>query len=141
MERLCYLISQLLMGTSAKLIFLGGDEMSAETLSLITGTLLSLSFSYVPGIHNWYSNFDPSIKRLIMLGLLLLVSGSIYGLSCIGWASEWGITITCSNAGLLTLIQQTVIAIIANQSVYTISPQRKMDNIQEENEPVNPDFD
>ena len=76
--------------------------MSAETLSLITGTLLSLLFSYVPEIHDWFSNFEPTRKRLIMLGLLLLVSGSIYGFSCMGWALEWGVTIACNNAGLLS---------------------------------------
>lgn len=114
--------------------------MSAETLSLITGTLLSLIFSYIPGVHIWFSNFEPTIKRLIMLSLLLLISGSIYGFSCLGWALEWGIPITCNHAGLMTLIKQTVIAIIANQSVYSISPQRRISNSQENNDPVNPNF-
>lgn len=114
--------------------------MSADTLSLITGTLLSLFFSYVPGIHNWYTNFEPTIKRLIMLGLLLLVSVSIYGFSCLGWAAEWGISITCNKTGLQTLIKQTVLAIIANQSIYSLSPKGRNSKIHEENVSADPDF-
>jgi hypothetical protein len=125
---------------ASKKYFSGGNGMSAETLSLITGTLLSLFFSYVPGIHNWYTNFEPIIKRLIMLGLLLLVSVSIYGFSCLGWAADWGISITCSKTGLQTLIKQTVLAIIANQSIYSLSPKGRNSNIHEENVSADPDF-
>jgi hypothetical protein len=114
--------------------------MSAESLSLVAGTLLSLIFSYVPGIHNSYSNLESTIKRLIMLGLLLVVSGSIYGLSCLGWAQEWGMAITCNQSGLMALIRQTLIAIIANQSVYAISPQNKNSNDHVESKPTEPNF-
>ena len=114
--------------------------MSAESLSLVTGTLLSLIFSYVPGIHNSYSILEPTMKRLIMLGLLIVVSGSIYGLSCLGWVQEWGVAITCNQSGLMALIRQTLIAIIANQSVYAISPQNKNSNDHVESKPTEPNF-
>lgn len=97
--------------------------MSAESLSLVTGTILSLAFSYIPGARHWFERFDPAIKRLIMLALLLVSAGCVYGLSCLGWASDWGISLTCDQSGLMGLIEQTVIAIIANQSIYAISPQ------------------
>ena len=114
--------------------------MSAESLSLVTGTLLSLIFSYVPGVHNSYSNLEPTMKRLIMLGLLIVVSGSIYGLSCLGWVQEGGVAITCNQSGLMALIRQTLIAIIANQSVYAISPQNKNSNDHVEFKPTEPNF-
>lgn len=98
--------------------------MSAENLSLIAGTGLSLVFSYVPGAKDWFMRFDPQIKRSIMLGLILLSSGVIYGLACLGWGADFGITLGCSRSGLFTLVQQVVLAIIANQGVYAISPRK-----------------
>ncbi len=114
--------------------------MSAESLSLVTGTLLSLIFSYLPGVHNSYSNLEPTMKRLIMLGLLLVVSGSIYGLSCLGWVQEWGVAITCNQSGLMALIRQTAIAIIANQSIYAISPHNKKSNDPVKFKPTEPNY-
>lgn len=101
----------------------GGVLMSAESLSLVAGTVLSLAFSYIPGVRNWFMGFDPVIKRLIMLALLALATGVVYGLSCLGWGFAWGITLSCDQSGLLGLIEQFVVAIIANQSIYVISPQ------------------
>jgi hypothetical protein len=99
--------------------------MSAESLSLVAGTVLSLTFSYIPGVRNWFIGFDPVIKRLIMLVLLALTAGVIYGLSCLGWGFVWGITLSCDRSGLLGLLEQFVIAIIANQSIYAISPHKE----------------
>lgn len=96
--------------------------MSAESLVLIAGALLSLAFSYIPGLAPKFDALDPTVKRLIMLGLLVVVAGVSYGLSCLGWGAAWGINIPCDQAGLQALISQLVIAIIANQSVYSISP-------------------
>ena len=99
--------------------------MSAESLSLVAGTVLSLTFSYIPGVRNWFIGFDAVIKRLIMLALLALTTGVVYGLSCLGWGFEWGITLSCDRSGLLGLIEQFVIAIIANQSIFAISPHKE----------------
>lgn len=98
--------------------------MSAESLSLAAGTILSLTFSYVPGARSWFERFEPEIRRLIMLALLVFTASIVYGLSCLGWASEWDISLTCDRTGLLGLIEQLVIAIIANQSIYAISPRK-----------------
>lgn len=98
--------------------------MSAESLSLAAGTILSLTFSYVPGASSWFERFEPEIRRLIMLALLVFTASVVYGLSCLGWASEWGISLTCDQSGFLGLIEQLVIAIIANQSIYAISPRK-----------------
>jgi hypothetical protein len=98
--------------------------MSAESLSLIAGTFLSLVFSYIPGAKDWFKQFEPEIKRLIMLGLILVSAAAVFGLSCMGWGIDLGINLSCNRSGLLGLIQQIVIAIIANQSIYAISPHR-----------------
>ena len=88
--------------------------MSAESLSLIAGTVLSLIFSYVPGAKGWYLQFNGQAKRLIMLTLISLSAGIVFGLSCLGWGSEFGITLSCNQAGMFGLVRQVVLAIIAN---------------------------
>jgi hypothetical protein len=96
--------------------------MSAETLSLIAGTVLSLAFSYLPGVSDWYAALEATNKRLVMLGLLVLSTGAVFGLACAGWGAEFGLDLSCDRRGLLGLVQQLVLAIIANQGVYAISP-------------------
>jgi hypothetical protein len=66
--------------------------------------------------------FDPQVKRLIMLGLITLSASAVYGLACLDWGVELGITVTCDQSGLFGLLRQAVLAIIANQGIYAISP-------------------
>ena len=100
--------------------------MSAAALALIAGTALSLAFSYIPRADGSFKKQNGVTKRLIMLGCLVLTSGIVYGLSCIGWGSAWGITVVCDQPGLLGLVGQFTIAMIANQSAFAISPQKKV---------------
>ena len=99
--------------------------MSANTLSLIAGTLLSLAFSYIPRLRELFDSLEPTGKRLVMLSLLVVTAGMVQSLACLGWGAEWGLSLTCDQAGLAGLIEQLVIAVIANQSVYAISPRRR----------------
>ena len=105
--------------------------MSAENLSLIAGTVLSLGFSYIPGASDWFTRFDAEIKRLIMLGLISLSAGIIYGLSCLGWGESFGIQLSCDQSGLFGLVRQVVLAIIANQGVYAISPRQPGNDMED----------
>ncbi len=99
--------------------------MTADNISLAGGTLLSLFFSYIPGLQNRFNKFDGTRKRLVMLGVLVLFSASVFGLACLGWGEALGITLTCDQAGALSLVRSLIIAIIANQSIYSISPHKK----------------
>jgi hypothetical protein len=93
--------------------------MSAEQLSLIAGILLSLGFSYVPGLNAKFASLAGETKRLIMLGLLLVVSGAVFGLSCANIFP----TVSCDQAGALGLVEVFVLAAIANQTAFMLSPQ------------------
>ena len=97
--------------------------MSTGSLALISGAVLSLLFSYIPGLNVKFAELGSEVKRLIMAVLLLIVAGSIYGLSCAGWGASFGIAVTCDQVGLMNLIQVFVLALIANQSAYAITPQ------------------
>ena len=97
--------------------------MTADGLALYSGLVLSLLFSYVPGLNVWFAKLESIHKRLIMLGLLLLTAATIYGMACLGWAASFGIALTCESKGLVELVRAFVLAMIANQAAYPISPQ------------------
>lgn len=95
--------------------------MSSEQLGALAGLILSLAFSYVPGLSDKFATLESTTKRLIMAGLLLLVAGGAFGLSCANVINA----IECTQAGALSLINTFVAALVANQATYLISPQKK----------------
>src|SRR5512137_783970 len=97
--------------------------MTAETLSIFAGAVLSLLFSYVPGVNTWFAKQDTAFQRLYMLLALAVVALFVWGMACVGWGASWGITLTCDQAGAQSLLTAFVLALIANQGVYQITPQ------------------
>lgn len=109
--------------------------MSAEMIAAIAGALLSLGFSYFPGLSAWFESMgelpdggydNGTRKRLVMLGLLLLVSASVFGLACTGWGEivfgQAEPVPTCDQKGIVGLLRALILAVMANQSVYQITP-------------------
>lgn len=96
--------------------------MSAEVLSLIAGSVLSLVFSYVPGLNASFAAKSAEVKRLIMLGLLVVVGAAVAGIACSGFGADVGIAVTCDRTGLVGLLIATALAAIANQTTYNVSP-------------------
>ncbi len=92
--------------------------MNATELSAIAGVVLSLAFSYIPGLSGWFDAKEPTAKRLIMAGLLLVAAAAIFGLSCAGVLT----VATCDQNGALGLVSAFIAALVANQSTYLISP-------------------
>jgi hypothetical protein len=103
------------------------DTFNAETIAMAAGVLLSLAFSYIPGLQTWYEALTGTEKRLLMLGLLVLVSGGVFGLACLDWSKFFGLPtgnppMTCDAPGAGVLIRALILAVIANQAAYQISP-------------------
>ena len=94
--------------------------MTATELSALAGIVLSLIFSYVPGLNAKFASWSSEAKRLVMLGVLLVTALAVYGVGCLGWVNTG---IACTTAGALDLLKIFVAAIVANQAVYSISPQ------------------
>jgi len=86
---------------------------------LYAGILLSIAFSYIPRLAPKFDALDPTYKRLIMLACIFLVSLGLYGLSC---AKVIDVGITCDLPGAWEVLKIFVLATIANQSAYLISP-------------------
>ena len=112
--------------------------MSADLLSSLAGAALSLAFSYLPGAAAWFNRLDGTRKRLVMLGLLLLTSLAIFGLSCTAWSSGLGLEIACSQSGAVGLARSFLLALVANQSAYSISPHTGTNQQVKENRDVKP---
>jgi len=98
--------------------------MTEEGLALIAGVIFSLLASYVPKFDEWYAAKDATFKRVFMLGLLAIAAIGIFGVGCLGWFNEYVAT-TCDTAGAVGLIKILVLAVIANQSTYLVSPETK----------------
>jgi hypothetical protein len=99
------------------------DTISVEFLTSAAGVLLSLGFSYIPGLQAFFNELDGTHKRLVMLNLLALTSLSIFGLACLGWSQALGFQgATCSQAGALGQLKIFVLAVIANQATFLITP-------------------
>ena len=96
--------------------------MTAEYLTATVAIVLSLIFSYVPGVSSWFGNLSGDIKRLVMLVLLVLTAGVIFGLNCAGYGVDLGVIVSCDKAGGMAFLKILVTAIIANQSAYALSP-------------------
>ena len=93
--------------------------MTPELLVSIAGIILSLAFSYVPGLDVKFAALEGVHKRLVMLGLIFLTAAGAFGLSCAGLVD----VATCDQAGVWGLVQLFIFAAIANQSAYMLSPE------------------
>lgn len=90
--------------------------ITPEVLSGFAGALLAMLFEYVPGLAGWYEPLLPEHKRLIMLGVLIVVSVVIFALSCGGYVSGP----ECSDSGALGLLWMILVAIGINQGTHLL---------------------
>ena len=95
--------------------------MNAELLAGTSGIVLSLAFSYIPKFKDWFYGLDGNYKRLAMLVVLMATAGGIYGLSCTG---RFDIAVACDLDGALGLVELFVLASIANQTAYQLTPSK-----------------
>lgn len=95
-------------------------EVSSELIVSIAGIVLSLLFSYIPGLRTWYAALVTETKQLIMLGLLIVVTGAIYALGCYG-VIDTGIV--CGKDGIVSLVFMLIAGVVSNQATYMITPQ------------------
>ena len=98
--------------------------MTPTLLSSLAGIALSIIFSYIPGISTRYEALTATNKRLVMLFLLAVVSTAAFGFACLGWLPYFGdqISVSCTQQGGVELLTAFVLALVANQSTYLITP-------------------
>lgn len=96
--------------------------MTPEFLVLVFGVALSLAVSYIPGLSAAYDKLDGSLKRVVMLAGVIVIGAGVYGLNCAGvpWAGVP--SVACTQQGALGVMQAVIMAAIANQATYALSP-------------------
>jgi hypothetical protein len=108
--------------------------VDGTSLSTVASAVLSLGFSYVPRMRDWYDKLGVNVdgsddggtkKRLVMLILLVLVVLVVFGLSCAGLGAGLGLNVTCDQPGAIGLVKALVFAIAANQGTYLITKRSK----------------
>ena len=101
--------------------------MTPTLLSSLAGIALSLIFSYIPGISPRYEALTATYKRLVMLLLLAVTSLGAFGFACLGWLPFFGdqVSVTCTQQGGVELLTAFVLALVANQSTYLITPKKE----------------
>ena len=81
--------------------------MTADELSAVAGVVLSLLFSYIPGVADLYERLDGVQNRLVMGALLVVVAGAAFGLSCGGVIDA----VVCDKAGALGLVTALILVL------------------------------
>lgn len=94
--------------------------MTAEQLSSIAGIVLSLIFTYVPGVREWWEPLAGSVKQMIMGLMLILVAIGAFALSCANVIAG----AVCDRDGAIGLLWTLIAALVANQSTYLITRKR-----------------
>jgi hypothetical protein len=94
--------------------------MSESTIASVAGIIVSLAFSYVPGLKEWFDALAANYKRLVMLGALVLAVGVIFATSCLGYATEPA----CTVEGAKALLPLFIAAVIANQGTFLLTPSK-----------------
>lgn len=103
----------------------GGDAPLAvvvdeEWLVATFGVVLSLFFSYVPGVNTWFAAKSKEFKQLFMaLGILVIVC-VVFALTCYNLITS---NLTCSLNGAANALMMYIFTLAANQGVYNVSPQ------------------
>jgi len=95
--------------------------LDGKILSGLAGLGLSLLFSYVPGVKSWFDKLESDQKRGVVLLSLATIAVISYGLSCAGWWPQ----VTCDKAGIQTLIEAFVAALVTSQAAFLVSPKSK----------------
>jgi len=111
-------------------------ELSAG-LAACAGAALSLLLSYTPGLSAWFErlgmepdgSYDGGTrKRLLVLGLLVVTAACAWALACSGWGDLYAGELPlngCDRPSLAALLRALIAAVMANQSVYAISPRTR----------------
>lgn len=91
--------------------------MSSDQLSAGAGIVLSLAFSYLPGLRQWYAEQQPEHKALGMLVALAVTAMLALSISCAGLQQ----IVPCDQPGVWSLVRAFVAAAVANQTTYTLT--------------------
>ena len=98
-------------------------NLTAAVLLAVVGALLSVAFTWFPGLNTWYAGLNKDQQSAIMLGLLILAAAVMITLGCSGLIMVVGLV--CTPQGIFTVVINLgvglVTAMMANQGTYGLT--------------------
>lgn len=89
-----------------------------DMLAGFIGVVISVATKLIPGIAKWYYTIDSKWRGLVMLGFVMVASGILYGVSCLGLFNA----VSCSAEGMKLLFQTIGMMLITNQLTNLMTP-------------------
>lgn len=96
-----------------------GWKLTSETFVVMAAIILSVAWTFLPGIRVKFAALDSSIKAVINLLLMILLAGLMFLFTCSQWNPIPGVECTVQGAKALGVL--VFLAIAGNQITYTLS--------------------
>jgi hypothetical protein len=94
--------------------------LTSESIVAIVGIATSLIFNYFPALRVKFAALTTEQRSGIMIGLMILAAFGTWGAGCMGWLDAG---VACSVNALPQLGKLIFLALVANVTTYTVSPQ------------------
>lgn len=91
----------------------------AQLVAALAGLALSIAFSWVPRLKDWYDAQSATGKRGVMILATVMAALLVFALGCAGVVQG----VDCSSQGARDLATLVLYAVVTNQTAYSILPQ------------------
>ena len=97
--------------------------MDENVIVAAAAVVISIAFNWVPKLKDWYTVQDDNAQRLIMLGVLAVATGLVFGAGCTGFQLP-GVVYsgTCDKEGAKQLGQLFLNAVATSQIAFLALP-------------------
>lgn len=97
------------------------QQLTPELVAAVVAGVLSLAFTYIPGLREKFAALSEDVKKSIMGGLTILAAVVVYVLAC---TPSLGFPfVACPEGGVWSLAAIVLVALGVNQGVDRISPE------------------
>lgn len=90
-------------------------DVSAVAILAVLASAMALVFDYLPGLASLFDTLAPDKKKLIMLGMSVLLGGGAFLGSCVGWFST---NLMCNVASAWTLALDILVTVSASYAFH-----------------------
>lgn len=118
---LAILVIVLLILLAFETVLPQGTKVSTEVLITLSAAVLSLTFTYFPKLRVSFAALPSEQKQTVNLGLIILLAGGMFLLTCGGISALPGVI--CTKEGVIQMLMYVFLAGGGNQLTYLISPQ------------------
>ncbi len=97
------------------------QQLSPEAVAAVLAGIVSLAFTFIPGLNAKFAALADDVKRAIMGGLSALIAVAIYLIACTPALSA-GFPFACPTGGVWELVMIVFLAVTVNQGVFMGTP-------------------